>query len=54
VVTLLGTGIGQSANISNSVGGHPFMMSTQRGRGSGSGGRMGMGVQPHVDVNTEN
>jgi len=34
--------------------GHPFMTSTWRGKGgSGSGGR-GRGVQPHVDVHTEN
>src|SRR6218665_1512376 len=34
--------------------GHPFMTFTLRG--SGSGGRMwtGEGVQPHVDVHTEN
>src|SRR6218665_983023 len=35
--------------IANAFGGHPFMMSTQRGRGSGSGGRMWTGegvVQP--------
>src|SRR6218665_293727 len=35
--------------------GHPFMTSARRG--SGSGGRMwtgGEGVQPHVDVHTEN
>ena len=39
------------------VGGHPFMTSTRRGRGSGSGGRMWTGEggsNPHVDVHTEN
>src|SRR6218665_2407542 len=35
--------------------GHPFMTSTRRGEGSGSGGRMWTGgFQPHVDVHTEN
>ena len=37
------------------VRGHPFMMSTRRGRGSSSGGRMWTegGGQVHADVHTD-
>ena len=43
----------QPSKATFAIRGHPFITSTRRGRGSGSGGRVWTGVKPHVDVHTK-